>query len=59
LAKTGSGQTQGNLRKEAFVEQVERCVTASPSNISLVCPPQTWTLSNRLLEFGPSVLRWW
>ena len=36
-----------------------QCAAAAAANRSRTCPAQTWTLSNRLLEFGPGVLRWW
>ena len=49
---TGGQRDQMSARRK-------QCAAATDANRSFACPPQTWTLSNRLLEFGPSVLRWW
>eukprot|EP01047_Picozoa_sp_COSAG01_P093791 COSAG01_NODE_24842_length_764_cov_1.478195_1_plen_185_part_00 len=52
-------------QRDQMTQRRQQCSTAAKSfgtdshQYSLACPPQTWTLSNRLLEFGPGVLRWW
>ena len=39
-------------------ERLALCAAATEANRSVACPFMTHTLSNRLLEFGPHVLRW-
>ena len=56
--RSANNVEQGGQRDQ-MEHRRERCATATAANRTIVCPPQTWTLSNRLLEFGPSVLRWW
>jgi hypothetical protein len=39
--------------------RLELCRSATNFNRSVACPPMSWTLSNRLAEFAPDVLRWY
>jgi hypothetical protein len=50
-----------NGEKDHMEKRLALCSTSSkPSaSASTACPPMTWTLSNRLLDFAPSVLRWY
>jgi hypothetical protein len=46
-------------QRDQMTARRAQCAAATAANRSRACPAQTWTLSNRLLEFGPGVLRWW
>ena len=39
--------------------RLQLCRWATERNRSVACPPMSWTLSNRLAEFAPDVLRWY
>ena len=46
-------------QRDQMEHRVRNCSFATADNMSVACPYQSWTLSNRLLQFAPSVLRWW
>jgi len=47
-------QMMFNIRRQAMERRIELC--AQPG---ATCPPMTWTISNRLAEFGPHLLQWY
>lgn len=47
-------QMMFNIRRQAMQRRVELC--SLPGSL---CPPMTWTISNRLAEFAPFLLQWY
>ena len=45
--------------REKMQTRLELCRWATDHNRSIACPPLSWTLSNRLIEYAPDVLRWY
>ena len=43
-----------NVKRQRMLERLACCGV-----VGAACPPMTWTISNRLAEFAPSVLRWY
>lgn len=42
-----------NVKRARMEERLAQC-----GRLGAACPPMTWTVSNRLAEFAPTVLRW-
>jgi hypothetical protein len=53
-AAAGGAQMAFNVKRQRMQERLARCEL-----LGAACPPMTWTISNRLAEFAPSVLRWY
>jgi len=51
-------QLDYNSLRPRMEERLALCAKDRGLGSSAVCPPVGWTISNRLMEFAPTVLRW-